>query len=162
MKILSIDPGSAQSAYVIWDGSRLGNREILPNGTMQCLVAGCAELGNVDVIAIEKIASYGMSVGAEVFETCVWTGRFMQSWLDWQETSTLIRIPRIDVKVHLCKVGNAKDSNIRQALIDRLGAPGTKKAPGVTFGVSKDIWAALAVGVTVFDRIQCGYYTEAA
>jgi hypothetical protein len=39
----------------------------------------------------------------------------------------------------------AKDANIRQALIDKLGAVGTKKAPGPLYGISGHLWAALAV-----------------
>jgi hypothetical protein len=41
----------------------------------------------------------------------------------------------------------AKDSNIRQALIDRFGEPGTKKVPGLLYGIKKDEWSALALGV---------------
>lgn len=94
------------------------------------------------------IASYGMAVGAEVFETCVWIGRFMQAHPDLN----MHRIKRGDVKMHLCHSMRAKDANIRQALIDRLGAPGTKKNPGKTYGVSGDVWAALAVAVTYHDQ----------
>ena len=47
----------------------------------------------------------------------------------------------------------AKDSNIRQAIMDRYGstreaAIGTKKNPQELYGVSKDIWAALGVAIT--------------
>ena len=48
----------------------------------------------------------------------------------------------------------AKDSNIRQALIDRFGVVGTKKNPGWFYGVSKDVWAAIAVGVTYHDKAE--------
>ena len=88
--------------------------------------------------AIEMVASYGMPVGKTVFETCVWIGRF-----DACEDATLVY--RKDVKMHLCGSMRAKDSNIRQALIDKLGKEVTK-------GVSKDVWSALAVAVTVSER----------
>jgi len=55
---------------------------------------------------------------------------------------------RRDVKMHLCGSARAKDANIRQALLDRLGPVGTKKAPGPLYGVKSHIWAALAVAVT--------------
>lgn len=61
-------------------------------------------------------------------------------------------MPRIEVKKHLCHNGAAKDSNIRQALIDRFGPPGVKKEPGILYGVKKDIWAAMAIAVTWFDQ----------
>jgi hypothetical protein len=46
----------------------------------------------------------------------------------------------------------AKDSNIRQALIDRFGEVGVKARPGFFYGFKKDIWAAFAVGVTYLDK----------
>jgi hypothetical protein len=45
----------------------------------------------------------------------------------------------------------AKDSNIRQALIDRFGEVGIKKNPGWFYGFKKDIWQAYAVGITYHD-----------
>jgi hypothetical protein len=49
------------------------------------------------------------------------------------------------VKLHICGTPRAKDPNIRQALIDKYGAPGTKKNPGPTYGVSSHLWSALAI-----------------
>jgi len=60
------------------------------------------------------------------------------------------------VKLHLCGSARAKDTNIRQALIDRYGgsaAIGKKAAPGPLYGVSKDVWSALAVAVTAADTL---------
>ncbi len=104
-----------------------------------------------DVLVVEMIASYGMPVGREVFETCVWVGRFLQAWPGETE-----RITRGAIKLHLCGSMRAKDANVRQALIDAFGgkdkAIGTKRAPGALHGVSGDVWSALAVAVTYADR----------
>lgn len=107
-----------------------------------------------DHLAIEMVASYGMAVGVEVFETCLWIGRFIQaSGRPWHQ------VYRKDVKLHLCGFTTAKDANIRQALIDRFGpgkekAVGYKKTPGPLYGITADLWQALAVGVTFSDKLM--------
>ncbi len=121
-------------------------RGVYANEELLLVVPGAGQLGEVDVLAIEMIASYGMAVGCEVFETCVWIGRFQQAWSDPEAVQMA---HRRDVKLHLCGNPKAKDPNIRQALIDLLGKPGTKKAPGATYGLASHAWAALGVAVTV-------------
>jgi len=156
MKILGIDPGPTQSAYVIWDDGVLVEKAVVDNNELLAILWCRAHDGIVDRMAIEMIACYGMAVGAETFETCVWIGRFMQMWLESsdRDSTSIIRIPRLHIKVNLCKSAKAKDANVRQALIDRLGPVGTKKQPGPLFGVSSHMWAALAVAVTCADRLQ--------
>ena len=149
MKIFAIDPGCTESAYVIWDASdktiyQYGKNS---NGEMLNLISIVPEHVACEAMVIEQIASYGMAVGAEVFETCVWTGRFWQEW-----KGRVHRIKRMDVKMNLCGHPRANDSNIRQALIDRFGPVGTKNAPGKLYGVTGDVWAALAVAVTFADK----------
>lgn len=147
--ILAIDPGPVESALVLYDPAakrpvwaRMQRNEdvdffgVEPAGTR---------------LAIEKIASYGMAVGESVFETCVVSGRLLERWE--QLDGNWDRIPRMAVKMHLCGSSRARDSNIRQALIDRYGgtraaAIGTKKAPGPLYGFADDLWAALALAVT--------------
>jgi len=149
MKILAIDPGPTESAWIIWDGIRIHDFGKHPNDAVLEVVHACKQ-GVGCAFAVEMIASYGMAVGAEVFETCVWIGRFIQAWGEFTEP---LRVKRLDIKMHHCHDSKAKDTNIRAALIDRLGTPGTKKQPGPTHGVSKDVWAALALAVCVGDRM---------
>ena len=59
-----------------------------------------------------------MAVGAEVFETVHWSGRFTEAL--WP--TPVVQLPRRAVKLHLCGSARAKDPNIRQALLDRFGA----------------------------------------
>lgn len=136
--VLAIDPGTTESAFVVWDGKVI-HSGFIPNEEMLPIVATAVNSG-IDLIAIEMIACYGMAVGKETFETCVWIGRFME-----RATRPVHRVTRLAVKMHLCHTAKAKDANVRQALIDKHGAPGTKKAPGPTYGVSGHLWAALAV-----------------
>ncbi len=148
--ILAIDPGSAQTALVEWDGAQIIERRILPN--LQALeLIGATK---ADAVIVEMVASYGMPVGKEVFETVLWIGRFIERA---NATGKPVRtVYRKDIKLHLCHSMRAKDGNVRQALIDRLGAPGTKKAQGITYGISKDLWAALAVAVYAHDNPEAG------
>ncbi len=144
-RIIAIDPGPDQSAYIVTAGEKPISFGKVSNGA---LVELLQQAQDTDRCVIEMIASYGMPVGCEVFETCVWIGRFMEIF----GADRCERITRIGVKSHLCHSAKAKDGNIRQALIDRLGAPGTKQRPGVTYGISGDVWAALAVAVTWRDQ----------
>jgi len=145
-KVLAIDPGPEQSALVIWDGTFIISSKILPNLELLYRLDKYPYLPPLPLV-IEQVVSLGMPVGATTFETVFWTGRFCQVWGGkWH------RMPRRDVKMHLCNSMRAKDSNIRQALIDRFGAPGTKKAPGLTYGLKKDMWAAFALAVTWYDK----------
>jgi hypothetical protein len=145
--ILAIDPGSEESAFALMDGTKLIASNIYDNNNLLVYLKALRE-GNH--MAIEMIASYGMPVGRSVFETCVWIGRFIEAWngMDYSY------VYRQDVKRHLCNGSmKAKDSNIRQAIMDKYGstreiAIGKKKTPGPLYGVSKDMWAAIGVGLT--------------
>ena len=96
------------------------------------------------------ISCYGMPVGQETFMTVLWIGAFFAIAEDVGLTAKLVY--RRDIKLHLCNSTRAKDTNIRQSLIDRYGKPGTKKNPGKTYGFKKDMWSALAVGTCYIEK----------
>jgi hypothetical protein len=167
MNVLAIDPGNEESAWCLYDSiagipryfAKQPNDKVLQltEGWLQHLGVGdCIP----DVLAVEMIASYGMPVGAEVFETCVWIGRYVESWIANDDGDAPRRYPhqlvyRRDVKLHLCGQARAKDGNVRQALIDRYGgkdkAIGKKSAKGPLYGVKSDVWSALALAITWSD-----------
>jgi hypothetical protein len=155
MLTLAIDPGTDKSGWCLFDGSQVGESGVMPNADLLHSLGKMPDNGAT--LAIEMIASYGMAVGREVFETCVWIGRFQQAW---HSPDAVRLIYRRDVKLHLCGTAKAKDPNIRQALLDmfpRTGGGktpqvGTKSQPGPLYGVSSHAWAALAVAVTVTAR----------
>lgn len=151
--ILAIDPGNKESAFVLVknDLSRVVTRKKLPNADLLDLFSEQFCRFPIHYVAIEMVASYGMPVGAEVFETCVMIGRIYEASIQklWKEPTLIYRM---DEKMTLCHNSRAKDSNIRQALIDRFGPVGTKKDPGYFYGFKKDIWAAMAVAVAFHDK----------
>ncbi len=156
MKIFAIDPGNLESGYALinmpdFSLEEFGKEE---NGV---LIERLAEYrGKADVFAIEMVASYGMPVGKDVFETCVWIGQFVREL----QGAEIRYIYRKDEKICLCFDSRAKDSNIRQALINRYAkhdfknGKGRKNNPDVFYGVSKDAWSAIAVGVTCGEQME--------
>ena len=147
MKVLAIDPGNRQSAWCMIDGETL--RPLFFGKEENQVVLTSVQQRSYDSIVIERVASYGMAVGRDVFETCEWVGRFTQA----------ARVPpdyvyRQEEKLHICGDSRAKDTNIRRALIDRFAqhdlknGKGTKKNPDWFYGFSADVWQAYAVAVT--------------
>lgn len=149
MKILAIDPGTTKSGWCLLDSGKPIAFGVDENLDMLDIIRSA---WNADHLAVEMIASYGMAVGREVFETCVWIGRFVENWRD---PDAVKLVYRKDVKLHICGTTKAKDANIRQALIDSYPTTGggstpqigTKSLPGPLYGVSSHVWPALAVAV---------------
>jgi hypothetical protein len=163
MTVLAIDPGNTESAYVIIDGNRrpvdfgkLSNADLLRH--LRFGTYDQPEVLEADHHVIEMVASYGMPVGADVFETCVWIGRFYET-ITYHTLRAPALVKRHPVKVHHCHAGNASDANIKQALIDRFApgvrnhGKGTKAAPGWFHGFRADVWQAYALAVYVADEV---------
>ena len=152
--ILAIDPGPEKSAWLIYNSETKLPEKFNINENRYLMY----NLPSADEMVIEMVASYGMSVGKSVFETCVWTGRFIQEWLV-EQGKEAVKIYRHQVKMHLCNSMRAKDSNIRQTLIDKFSPTGggkcpqigTRKQKGPLYGITKDLWSALAIAVTYTD-----------
>lgn len=156
-QLLAIDPGDRVSAYVIIDaGCRPVVFDKLPNEQLRDAVEGYS----VDQVVIEMIGHYGtgMPAGTTVFETCLWIGRFIEQLRDVTPVPSDPELTkRQPVKLHLCGSPKAKDSNVRQALVDRF-APGTsnygkgsKAEPGWFYGFHRDVWQAYALAVYAMD-----------
>ncbi len=141
-RVLSIDPGTTQSGWVLLNGREVADSGVSDNHE---LLVWVKHGQGADMLAIEMIAAMGMAVGESTFTTVRWIGRFQQAWRD-PEAVRLIR--RHEVKTFLCNNQRAKDPNVRQALIDLVGPQGVKKAPGPTYGVRSHAWQALGVAVT--------------
>jgi hypothetical protein len=145
--ILAIDPGTTQSAWVVWADGSVANRSIEPNADLLARLRDRrAAISWADVAVIEQVASYGMPVGAEVFETVRWSGRFEEAL----HPTPVVQLTRKTIVLHLCNSPRATDSNVRRALMDKFGGDasiGLKRSPGPLYGFHADLWAALAVAV---------------
>ena len=156
--ILAIDPGNVESAYCLIDSETYKPIlfEKINNEDLILKLGILLKEYNVFAVVIEKIASYGMAVGASVFDTCIWIGRFYEASISY--VGAIDYIYRKEEKINICGSMKAKDSNIRQALIDRFAKFDFKNGKGVKgnkdffYGFSKDIWAAYAVGITWLDK----------
>lgn len=163
--LLAIDPGDVESAFVFIDidtykplyFAKEKNEIMIDNIFDYALLVCCGphDESLIYNVAIEMVASYGMAVGKSVFNTCVEIGRLTE--LFELSGCDVDYIYRKDEKMCICGQMKAKDSNIRQALIDRFAkldfnnGKGTKKNPDWFYGFSKDVWQAYSVGVTWID-----------
>lgn len=157
--VTGIDPGPSMTAYALYDGTAVCGHGKVANADLREQIIQQGFFGSSAVV-FEKVTSFGMPVGSEVFETVFWTGRFFEAIHGHvQEGAVVARLSRIDVKRHMCNDVRAKDANIRQAVIERFTAGGnpkeargTKKAPGPLYGIKSDCWSALAVAITWFEQ----------
>jgi Holliday junction resolvasome RuvABC endonuclease subunit len=171
MIVLGIDPGTTHTGWIVWNYHNnqivnamfkfKDNRVKMMGKDLNehCLDYFDSLINRVDgpvidCAGIEMFAGYGRPVGKSTFEACKWVGRFEQLCDDNVCTHMIYR--KADVCTNLCKNTKAKDKDIRKALIQRYGNPGTKKNPGILYGVSRDIWSALAIAVTTVEK----YYVE--
>lgn len=160
MRILAIDPGSAQSAFVVYDVTHskpdryshidYERAGIKPNEKLLDHLNKLSSWG-IHHLAIEMPVARGMPASNQLFATCVWIGRFIERWKGTHEF-----VDRAKVKLHVCHDSRATDTNIRAALIDRWGgkeqAVGRVASRGPLYGFKKDMWSALAVAVTAAEK----------
>jgi len=162
MKVIAIDPGTTDSAMVVMDGKTLKPEQLyLEDNEMIRHLLCNIPLDWDDRLVIEMVASYGMPVGKEVFETCVWIGRFYEIGnMRLRNGNKPEFVYRKDEKLHICGSPRANDATIRRALIDRFAdhdlrfGRGTKKNPDWFYGFRQDLWAAYAVGLTYIETMM--------
>jgi len=154
--VVAIDPGTTESGVCVVRTSDYGPVHFVKIGNANVGAWVFERIQCPYRLVIEMVASYGMPVGKEVFETCVWIGRFIEQ----------LEVPgvghefvyRQEEKLCLCHSTKANDATIRRALADRFayGQPnygkGTKKEKGWFYGFAADTWSAYAVAVTAIDR----------
>ena len=145
---IGIDPGSTESGIVVWQADAVALAEVWPNRKLRDWLKFT---GPGYPLKIEAITSFGMPVGAEVFETAYFIGRLLELWETMHPEFPAQLIPRREVKLFWCGNMRAKDPHIRQAIIDRFGgkekAIGRKACPGPLYNVAGHCWSALAIAL---------------
>lgn len=149
--LLACDPGTLNSAFIWLVDGKISETQYMPN----TVAVNWLRTFHGDFV-FEMVASYGMAVGRETFETVLWCGRFADAAATLgrkypHSPHTVRKVYRKDIKMHLCNSMRAKDANIRQALIDKLGPVGTKNKRGPCYGISGHLWAALAVATYAWE-----------
>lgn len=138
-KVLAIDPGCTISAYIEWDGKTIYNKAIDPNEDVLKFV----KTSDANILLIEQITCYGMTVGQSIFDTVFWSGRFAQAWEETGKDTILI--PRPEIKEHHCGTTYSNDSGVRSALILKYGK---------LKGIKSHLWSALAVATFYTENLE--------
>lgn len=152
-RLLAIDPGTTESAWLVLRGGVPQAFGKLPNDELLAMLRRAVAHLTLDRAVIEQVASYGMPVGREVFETVRWAGRFEEAL----HPVPVALVPRLEVRLALCHSTKATDATVRRALLDRFGgesAVGRKAAPGPLYGIHHDVWSALAVACVYADQLK--------
>ena len=99
--IIAIDPGNRQSAYCVIDCNTLRPLEFgkVDNEELRNKLVFANEQGWQWAV-IEMVASYGMAVGREVFDTVLWIGRFYEA-LSIQSAEAAASLPHRRKTAHL-------------------------------------------------------------
>ena len=140
--ILAIDPSNTRHAWALLDGTP-SDPILCDFGRDLCALSEWHKMPGEK--CVEQIASYGLAAGAHLFDTCVEIGKLMAAWPDAK------RLTRIEVKRLVCRSTSARDPHVRQAVIDRFGGPQSIRKGGQLYKVSKDVWAAIAVGLAAME-----------
>lgn len=155
-RILAIDAGTIESGYAIMQFLDDELKLLVFGKTSNAHLMQIVKSERYDQLVYEQFQSFGMAVGESTIEAILWNGRFIQAAID--NNRPVDRVYYKEEKICLCNSLRAKDANIRQALIDRYAktdfknGKGTKKEPDVFYGVGKDVWSAIAVGVTFMEK----------
>lgn len=175
MKIMAIDPGTTESAYVILDDQyQILSADKVGNDVILSIIADAPGL---DAVIIEDIeprysstdrSAAGAVMGQSTIETIKAFGRFSwQASLRGLMVGSIFRRDERSCLIPTKKNGlpplpeNAPkhaDGQIRVSLVRRFArhdkerGRGTMANPDTFYGFHGDMWQAMAVGVTWLDR----------
>jgi len=150
--MIGIDAGNTESGIASFDGVRLHWARKMSNTALLAMIWASDDALKGKRVVLEMVASYGMIVGQEIFDTCRVIGRIQEACERQGAKVTLVF--RKTVAAHICGSVRASDANIKQALKDRFGGKGTKANPGIFYGVAgSDQWSAIALATWGIDNL---------
>lgn len=162
MTVIGIDPGPKASGFVIFDGTNvIETSEAYEN---EALIGYLEQVPKEQPVVIERVQFYGKLMGADVFDTLWFGGRFYQAVktaggvphrVYWAEVKRqFVEGARWDEKKG--KKRKITEADVRLGVLKRFGgeklAKGTKAAPGPCRGVTSHAWSALALALYWWDR----------
>lgn len=164
MRVIAIDPGNIESAWVVFEKHSDPGLLILACGKYKNEVLLDLLSDSVyDTAVIEEMVAYGR-VGREVTDTAFWAGRFFQeSYKHHFLLREVFLVNRSKVRGHF---GCRKDADIIEKLIERfchelyakfrskeLSRPKMISAAREEYfkAFKADIWQAFALGVCWYD-----------
>lgn len=136
--ILAIDPGDKKSGFVIIDESQLLESGTLENNKILDVIKS---FDDPTLLGIETISFFGRGVGGNVFDTCIWIGRFQQAWYD---PDSVFLLKRKAIVTNITGSPKAGDVQVRRSLLrmyppsggGKIPQVGIKKQPGPLYGIS--------------------------
>jgi len=148
--ILGVDPGPEQSAGVVWDGCFVVAHVQKPNNEFREHLLNLESLWPKKfVVAIEDVAFYGKVLNRSTFDTLKFIGRIQEIFPD---NHHLVYFP--DIAYHFCNSRRGVNTpQINSVLRSRYGEKGTKKNPGILYGIKEHEWSALAVAIYYSDTV---------
>ena len=154
MQILGIDPGTRESAFVVWDdeAEAIIEKGIHGNPELVRLLAEMPYDMVLGGIAIEMIDNNGQAVGNDTFETVLWIGIFLAALgVDLTDIHRHL-VYRRRVKLNLCgAMQGVRDAHVSMALRNRFGEKGRRRT-GQALRIRSHEWSALAVAVTYSEQ----------
>jgi Holliday junction resolvasome RuvABC endonuclease subunit len=152
MRILGIDPGPTQSAFALIDGTRILNAATIGNKEFLSIVEVC----RCDLIACEGLFYQGNIAGSSLWQTAYMIGMIF----DRTEPIRFVLLPSRTVTTAICGLARCSDKDIKIALEERYGPPGTKKNPGQLYGMDSHVRSALAVALTASENtVELKHFT---
>jgi hypothetical protein len=151
MIVLGLDPGPKFTGWVEFDGECVRRWGIDKNDDIPFVLH--QNRAHWSVLAVEDMTASQRPFGNEIRDTLLWIHGRRGICDVWNDDSTLYCVSRTAVKMHLCgRLTGHGDSEVWKALVARFGRH-TKKQPNPVTCVSGHARAALAVAVTVWDRL---------